>query len=52
MIWVTVIHDGVLRIILGMGSANEEQRYIIITLSLIGWAHTQNDPWVLILGTM
>ena len=29
-------------IILGMGSANE-RRYIV-TSSLIGWAHTQNDP--------
>ena len=31
-------------IILGMGSANERRRYII-TPPLIGWAHTQNDPW-------
>ena len=29
--------------ILGMGSANE-RRYNV-TLSLIGWAHTQNAPW-------
>ena len=29
--------------ILSMGSANERQHYIV-TLSLIGWAHTQNDP--------
>ena len=29
-------------IILGMGSANERRRYIV-TSSLIGWAHTQND---------
>ena len=29
-------------IILGMGTANERQRYIV-TLSLIGWAHTLND---------
>ena len=28
---------------LGMGSANERRRYIV-TSSLIGWAHTQNDP--------
>ena len=30
-------------IILGMGSANERRRYIV-TSSLIGWAHTYNDP--------
>ena len=30
-------------IILGMGSANERRRYTV-TLALIGWAHTQNDP--------
>ena len=29
--------------ILGMGSASERRRYIV-KLSLIGWAHTQNDP--------
>ena len=28
---------------LGMGSANERRRYII-TSSLIGWAHIQNEP--------
>ena len=28
---------------LGMGSANQRQCYIVM-LSLIGWAHTQNDP--------
>ena len=32
-------------IILGMGLANETQRYTVMS-SLIGWAHTQNDPWV------
>ena len=31
-------------IILGMGSTNERRRYIV-TSSLIGWAHIQNDPW-------
>ena len=31
-------------IILGMGSANERHCYIV-TVSLIDWAHTQNDPW-------
>ena len=30
-------------IILGMGSSNERRRYYV-TPSLIGWAHTQNDP--------
>ena len=32
-------------IILDMGSANERERYIV-TLSLIGWAHTKNYPCV------
>ena len=27
----------------GMGSANERRRYFV-TLSLLGWAHTQNEP--------
>ena len=30
-------------IILGMGSANERRHYNAMS-SLIGWAHTQNDP--------
>ena len=30
-------------IILGMGSANKRRRYNL-TPSLIGWAHTQNNP--------
>ena len=30
-------------IILGMGSANERQRYNVMA-SLIGYAHTQKDP--------
>ena len=29
---------------LGMGSAND-RRYHNVMSSLIGWAHTQNDPW-------
>ena len=29
---------------LGMGSTNERRRYIV-TSSLIGWAHAQNDSW-------
>ena len=31
-------------IILGMGSTNEKQHYNVMS-SLIGWAHTQNDPY-------
>ena len=34
----------VVGIILGMGSAYE-RRCCCVTSSLIGWAHTQNDPW-------
>ena len=34
-------------IILGMDSADERQRYNVM-LSLIGWAHTQNDPCILV----
>ena len=34
-------------IILGVGLANERRRYIV-TSSLIGWAHTENDPWLVI----
>ena len=30
--------------IVGMGSANERRRYFV-TSSLIGWPHTQSDPW-------
>ena len=29
--------------------ANERQRHIVM-LSLIGWAHTQNDPWLFGMG--
>ena len=36
-------------IILGMGSANERWCYIV-TSSLIGWTHTQYDPWATISG--
>ena len=35
--------DGISGIILCMRPANERRRYIV-TSSLIGWAHTQNDP--------
>ena len=33
-------------IILCMRPANEGRRYIVAS-SLIGWAHTQNDPYAL-----
>ena len=33
--------------ILGMGSANERRRYIV-TSSLIGWAHTQKEPYCVV----
>ena len=42
---MVVSHMELPGIILGMGSANERWRYIVMS-SLIGWAHTQNDPWV------
>ena len=32
-------------IILSMHPANEGRRYNV-TSSLIGWANTQNDPWI------
>ena len=40
---------GCIEIILVMGSANDRQRYIVMS-SLIGWAHNQNDPWLDQLG--
>ena len=33
-------------IILGMGSANERWRYIVM-LAVIGLVHSQNYPWIL-----
>ena len=36
-------------IILSMGSANERRRQNV-TMSLNGWAHTQNDPWNCTIG--
>ena len=41
--WKIAVLSG---IILGMGSANTGRRYIVTT-SLIGWFHTQNDPCAL-----
>ena len=35
------------RVVLSMGLANERRRYNV-TLSLIGWAHIQNDPCVIL----
>ena len=36
----------ILQIILGMGSTNERQHYIVASF-LTGWANAQNDPWIL-----
>ena len=38
--------DEIIGIIPGMGSANERRRYNV-TSALIGWAHTQNDLWII-----
>ena len=38
-------HNRYQGIILGMCPANERQRYNV-TPSLIGWVHSQNDPWI------
>ena len=38
-------------IILGMGLANERWCYNV-TLSLIGWAHTQNDPYMNVVASL
>ena len=46
ILMLTVMVTWAPRIILSMGSANE-RRCHIVTLSLIGWAHTQNDPGLL-----
>ena len=53
---VTVMSDTYIyiysAIILGMGSANERRRYIVMP-PLIVWAHTQNDPctfWSVCIG--
>ena len=48
--WVTSFHEEEFQlakpsgIILCMRPANERRRYTV-TSCLIGWAHTQNDPW-------
>ena len=34
---------------MGMGSDNERRRYIV-TPPLIDWAHTQNDPYIVVDG--
>ena len=41
--------DGNLGIFLFMRPANEKRRYLV-TSSVIGWAHTQKDPWRFIDG--
>ena len=43
MDYIFVYHTDDPGIVLGMDSANGRRGYII-TSSLIGWAHTQNDP--------
>ena len=45
-LWVQSIHGArhLPGIFLWMRPANGRRRYIV-TSSLIGWAHTQNDPW-------
>ena len=43
--WLQVSDFQSAGIILCMGSANERRRYNV-TSSLIGWVHSQNDPWV------
>ena len=48
-IWrAVIINNQDLRNILCMRPANEKRRYSV-TSSLIGWAHTQTDPWRLCL---
>ena len=37
--------EGKAGIILWMRTANERRRYIV-TSSLTGWTHSQNDPWI------
>ena len=43
---MTYVNNGCSGLILCVCPANERRHYIV-TLSLIGMAHTQNDPWVL-----
>ena len=38
---------GITGIILCVRPANERRRYIV-TSSLIGWVHTQNNPWIIL----
>ena len=40
-----ILSHGPTRIILCMCPANERWHYISVMSSLIGWLHTQNDPW-------
>ena len=42
--WYCSFHMEEAGIILWMRTANERRRYSV-TSSLIGWAHSQNDPW-------
>ena len=43
LLLINIVKDIYSGIVLAMGSANERRRYIV-TLPLIGQAHTQNDP--------
>ena len=45
-----LIHWGYTGIILCIRPANERRRYNVT--SLIGWAHTQNDPWLHLCGAV
>ena len=48
-VWLCISVSCVLQstgIILSMGSAKGGRRHNV-TSSLIGWAHTQNDPWII-----
>ena len=45
--WEVTLHCDVVSHWLGTCPANERRRYIVAS-SRIGWAHTQNDPWTLI----
>ena len=48
VITIYPFQDGYSRIILCAHPANERRRYIV-TSSLIGWAHFQDDPWILVI---
>ena len=46
--WIHPVNSLVLwhaGVIMCMRRANEQRRYIVASI-LVGWAHTQNDPWI------